>query len=247
MVVDQQFGSTKVLPVIWCYNRATIVWELLVIDGLLVWIDAEEGFDERKGGLGEGCRSDMEQRLVMLAVATSGICWFDCGGGMVVAVVECLSLIPNLFPLKFCFFYLLLVFGSGFRSQISLCSFESKLLSRIMAGNWIWVISLMLIRLSLLPAISCVIDYQHVLRTLMLISMSNARKGYPKGRPDQLCYLLVILTQRIAHFVSRLDSVTIQLPLLRVRIFSLSLSFMSPLMYVVVDVCPMGAALDAVY
>jgi hypothetical protein len=263
VVEVRRFGSAMVLPAIWYCNRATIVWELLVIEGLLVWIDAEEGFEVRKGGLGEVyrrvcwwlqpvgsselSRSIRDQRLVMLAVADSGTRWFDRGDGMVVVVVERLSLISDLFYLQFCVFNLLLVFGSVPRSQISLCSFESELLSRILAENWIWVIGLLLIRPSLVPAFSCMFDYQPVLRTLTSMSMSNARKGYPKGRPDQLCYLLVKLTQCIAHFCFCLDLLTSQLPLLRVRISSLSFCFMSPLMYVVVDVYPMGAAIDAVY
>ena len=165
----------------------------------------------------------------MHVVADSGTFCFDRGSAIVVALVEHLSLISDLFSLQFCIFHFLLVFGYVFRSQISLCSFKLELLSRILAGNWIWVIGLMFIRLSLLPVFSCVIDYQPVLRTLTLMSVSNARKGYPKGKPDQLCYLLVKLTQCIAHFCFWLDPLTIQFPLLRVRISSLSFSFMSPL------------------
>ena len=145
------------------------------------------------------------------------------------------------------FFLLRLVFGSDFRSQINLGSFESKLLSRILAGNWIWVIGLIFIRLCLLPALSRVIDYQSVLRTLTLMSMSNVRKGYPKGKSDQLCYLLVELTHCIAHFCFCLNPLTSQLPLLRVRISSFSFCFMSPLIYVIVNVYPMSAVLDAVH
>ena len=36
--------------------------------------------------------------------------------------------------LLFCLFLLVLCFGSDFRSQINPCSFESRLLSRILAG-----------------------------------------------------------------------------------------------------------------
>ena len=182
----------------------------------------------------------------MPAVADSGTRWFDRGDDLVVVVVERLSLISDLFYLQFCVFNLLLVFGYVSRSQISFCSFKSKLLSRILVESWIWVIGLMFIRPSLVPASSCVIDYQPVLRTLTSMLMSNARKGYPKGRPDQLCFLLVKLTQCIAHFCFCLDLLTSQLPLLRVRISSFSSRFMSLLMYVV-DVYLMDAALDAVY
>jgi hypothetical protein len=39
-----------VFSAIWYYDRATVVWQLLVIDVLLVWINVEEGFEVRKGG-----------------------------------------------------------------------------------------------------------------------------------------------------------------------------------------------------
>jgi hypothetical protein len=48
------FESTMILSTIGCSDRA-IVWMLLVIDGLLVWIDVEEGFEAGKGGLGDIC------------------------------------------------------------------------------------------------------------------------------------------------------------------------------------------------
>ena len=51
---------------------------------------------------------------------------------MVVALVECLCLFPDVSVIDYCVFQLLLVFGSVFRSQISLYSFELELLSRIL-------------------------------------------------------------------------------------------------------------------
>ena len=73
----------------------------------------------------------------MFVVADCGSRGYNCGDGVMIALVECLSSIPDLSVLKFYVFRLLLVFGSVPRSQISLSSFESELLSGILVKNWI--------------------------------------------------------------------------------------------------------------
>lgn len=86
------------------------------------------------------------------------------------------------------------------------------------------VIGLLSIGPSLLPIFSRAVYYQPVLMTMM----SDVRMGYPIGTPGQLYYCLIILAQSIVHCRSRLDLLTVQSFLFRVRMPSFNLLLLSP-------------------
>lgn len=78
--------------------------------------------------------SDKDQRLAMHDVDDCESCWFDYGGGVMVALAEWLSSVSDLSALEFCVFQLFLGFGYVLISQISPYSFELGLLSWILVG-----------------------------------------------------------------------------------------------------------------
>lgn len=55
------------------------------------------------------------------------------------------------------------------------------------------------------------------------MSIKNAKIGYSNGTLIQLCYILAILVQPIAHYRFRLDPLTSQSLLVRIRVSSSSL------------------------
>lgn len=124
-------------------------------------------------GSGELSKSDRDQRLVMLVVADYGTHWYGRGDGEVVALAMWMASFPDSCVLLVYVFHLLLIFRFVFRSQINICSFESRLLSRTPAGVWFWMVSPLFIRLNLLSAFSCSIVYQPMLITLTLMSVKN--------------------------------------------------------------------------
>lgn len=79
----------------------------------------------------------------------------------------------------------MLVFGLFLICQISLGSSKFELLLEISARVWSWVVGPFSLGLNLWAAFSCAIDYQYALMILSLMSMSNAKKSYLKGTPDQ--------------------------------------------------------------
>lgn len=91
-----------------------------------MWIDVDNG----------GCR--------LVSVMLLGF-WF-CKGGLLTLLLLRLRILASssevvvfwFIVLSFYFFLLVLWFGSNFRSQINPCLFESRLLSRILAGVWFW-------------------------------------------------------------------------------------------------------------
>lgn len=58
VVEVQLFESTMVLLAIWSSDRATISWQLLVTEGLLVWTDVE-GFEARKRWFGRSLQDGL--------------------------------------------------------------------------------------------------------------------------------------------------------------------------------------------
>ena len=82
---------------------------------------------------------------------------------------------------------LVLSFSFVFSSQINSGSFKSELLLEISLETSFWIVNPFSIGLNLLVTFSHEIDYQPVLMALTLMSMLNARTGYPEGTPDQLC------------------------------------------------------------
>lgn len=105
-------------------------------------------------------------------------------------------------------------------------------------GVRLWVIGSLSIGRSLLPAFSRVVYYWPLLMTMM----SDVRMGYPIGTSNQLCYFFVILTRSIAHCRSRLDLLTVQSLLFRVRMSNFNLLLLSPCRYI-----PLVGAVIAVF
>lgn len=141
-----------------------------------------------------------------------------------------------MFPFFVYFRCFLLQFVLGFefirKFQISSGSFESGLLSGISMEVWFWVVVPLFLGPNLLAAFSYAIDYQHARMTLTLMSVSNARNDYLKCMFDQLCYLLVILTQLTTQFYSCLNFLNDQPLVFRARMPNFSF-----LLYVMIDLC----------
>lgn len=173
------------------------IWKcdrVIVLQWLLVNIGLQVWINTKSGG----CR--------LVSVVLLGF-WF-CKGGLSTLML---------------FWLLILATSLKVMVQINPYSFELRLLSRILAEIWFWVIGPLFLGPGLLLAFSRVIAYQPVMNTSTSVSMENARNGYPKGMPDQLCYSLANLAQSFFHFRSYLNPLTSQFLLCRVRICSSSL------------------------